>query len=192
MPRRAAAQPSQPVFPLRPGLLLVLAAFLVGLAIVVGGPLGRVVNGAGGLLWVGAAVLLARQLAGARRPWLGIAIVAVVIALLVLAVRPGDIVAAAVGFTLGGALVALIAADRSIVWALLMAAAWLPGHIALRVGLSALADQARVRADPPPTAALVPLTMVVAASVGGLLVAQLRRRRLGPATPPVAFDSSAD
>lgn len=169
---------SRTAYPVMPGLLLLLAAVLVGIAIVVDGQLGRVVNGVGGAIWLVAAVLLGRELRGARRPWFGAAAVIVVIATLVLVVRPGDMFAALIGFALGGAIVAALVVDRSVVWSLMMVAVWLPGHIALRVALAALAGETRVRTDPPPTAALVPATMVVAALAAGTLVDRLRRRHL--------------
>lgn len=170
--------PTRPLAAASPGALLILAAALVGVAIAADGPLARIANGLGGLLWVTAALLLAGSLRGTRRPWLGALVAAAVIALLVLVVRPGDLAGALLGFALGGLVVALAAPTRRATWAMLMAAAWLPAHVLLRIAEAALAGQARVRTEPPPTAALVPLAMVLAALAAGLLVGQLRADRL--------------
>jgi hypothetical protein len=164
---------------------LLLASVLVGVAIVLDGSASRLVNGVAGLLWIASAGMLARECwrtSGKARLFGAIVLIDLV---LVLAVRPSDLLWAFVGFAGGGALVALMAtADRERT-ALLLPAMWLPLH--LSVALIRAADRAMrdlpasVRADPPPTAALVPLTMVVAAYIGGWIVGRVldsRRRHL--------------
>jgi hypothetical protein len=168
--------------------ILLLAGTLVGVAIVLDGTPSRTVNGVAGILWFLAAGLLVRSVLRAPARWIVLGSTVVVAFVLVLAVRPSDLLWAAAGFVAGGALVGLVArADRERA-ALLLPAVWLPLHLAVAVGRAidrAMNDlPATVRADPPPTAALVPLTMVVAAYAGGLLAeAGLSRYRARRAIP---------
>lgn len=164
-----------------PGSVLVVAACLVGLAIALDeSAAARIVNGLGGLLWLVAAALLAWSLhsgAGRRRSALVLVIAIVVLAILV---RPTDLVAAIVGFAVGGGVVALTARERVMHWTLLVPALWLPVHIIVGIARSSIAGAAAVRTEPPPTAAVVPLTMVLAAGAAGLLVMRGR----GTVSPP--------
>ena len=160
-----------------PGLLLAGSAAVVGVAIALDGTSARVVNGVGVLGWFAAGVLLVRSVRRSRGRLVGTAAAAAVVVVLAFVVRPSDLAAALVGFSLGGALVATIARDAPLHWALLLPAAWLPTHVAVAIGRSILAGATSVRTDPPPTAVVVPLAMVAAATAGGLIVARLRRAR---------------
>ncbi len=157
----------------RPGGVLVGAACLVGLAIALDdGRLARVINGLGGIGWLLGAALLAwslRGAAGGQRS--GVVLALTVLALAVL-VRPGDLAAAIVGFAIGGAIVAHVSTERPIQWSLLVPAMWLPAHIVVGVARSTIEGAATVRTEPPPTAAIVPLAMVLAAGLAGLLVSR--------------------
>ncbi|MBA3643197.1 MAG: hypothetical protein H0W59_03915 [Chloroflexia bacterium] len=157
----------------RPGGVLVGAACLVGLAIVLDeGRLARVINGLGGISWLLGAAMLAWSLRGAAG-WLrsGLVLGVTVLALAVL-VRPTDLAAAIIGFAIGGAIVALVSTERPMHWALLVPAMWLPAHIVVGIARSTIDGAAAVRTAPPPTAAIVPLAMVLAAGLAGLLVAR--------------------
>ena len=158
-----------------PGGLLILAAAIVGLAIALDGTAARLLNGVGGLCWLAAAALLARSLRRDRERPIPLALAAVAVLTFALAVRPSDLLASLVGFSVAGALVAAVARRHPLRWALLVPAAWLPAHLAIAI-LRALRDDAgTVRADPPPTAALVPLSMVLAALAAAWLVDRRRQ-----------------
>jgi hypothetical protein len=153
-----------------------LAAAIVGLAIVAGGATARPLNPIGALIWVGSGVWLALTLPPARRPLAGwIAAIAAGLLLGAL-VRPGSLGEAAVGFGIAGAVIVLAAADSRGGWALLVPAVYLPVHLVIGIGRAILRNGG-VRTDPPPTAAIVPLVMVAAALAAGLLAASLTRRR---------------
>jgi hypothetical protein len=89
-------------------------------------------------------------------------------------VRPAGIGEALVAFAVAGAIVVLVAGDRSGGWALLVPAIYLPVHLLIGIGRAMLANGG-VRTDPPPTAAVVPLAMLLGASLAGLLAASLVR-----------------
>jgi hypothetical protein len=155
---------------------LVVAAVIVGLAIVIGGATARILNPIGALLWVGSGVFVARSLPAAERPVLGwIAALASGVVLGGI-VRPGNLPEAVIGFGIAGLLSVLAAGDRSGVWALLAPSVYLPVHLAIGIG-RALMQGAGMRTDPPPTAAILPLAMVLAAAAGGAVGAALMRRR---------------
>lgn len=163
-----------------PSVLLAVAAGIVGLAIAADGAVARAINGVGVACWFVAAVLLVRALRGAPR-WRPAALLVVAIVLvLALIVRPTDLLAAAVGFSAAGAIVAASVRDRPLVWALLVPAGWLPAHVSLAIARSALSGGTAIRTDPPPTAVLVPLTMVLAAGFGAIGVARWRAGRTDP------------
>jgi hypothetical protein len=155
------------------GLLLV-AAILVGLAIAAEDGLARALNGVGGGLWLIAAALLAWSVRSSMHRLRATSVTAAVVIFLALVVRPSELTAALIGFSIGGATVALIVRHRPLRWVMLMAAAWLPAHLVLAISRSMLSGDVRVRTDPPPTAALVPLTMVLAAAAGGAIIARVR------------------
>lgn len=154
---------------------LIVAAVIVGVAIGVGGTFARVLNPIGAVIWIAAGVLLAMSLPAARRPPLGLAAAAGAGLLLSGVIRPGTLEEAALGFGIAGVLVVLAAGDRTGAWAFLTPTIYLPLHLAIGIGW-AIVHGARMRTDPPPTASLVPLMMLVATAVGGLLAAALVRR----------------
>jgi hypothetical protein len=155
---------------------LALAALLVGVAILLGGGASRVVNPIGALLWVASGVLLAVSLPPAQRPAVGWLVAAASGLLLGAVVRPGNLLEAALGFAVAGAVIVLAAGDRVGAWALLAPAIYLPVHLLIGVG-RAIVRGGVVRTDPPPTASIVPLVMILAAAAAGWLVASMLRRR---------------
>jgi hypothetical protein len=72
--------------------------------------------------------------------------------------------------------VVIVAVDRLGGWALLAPAIYLPVHLVIGIGRAMVTDGG-VRPDPPPTAALVPLAMLLGALVGGMVGAAVLRRR---------------
>lgn len=159
---------------------LVLAGLVVALAIVTDGAFSRGVNGVGALIWM---LSLAALTIGVRRGtrWrtmLGLA--ALVTLVLSYGVEPTNIATAVPGFAIGGAAIALVA-RRPVAWALMVPALWLPIHLVTAVVpaivRSATGGEASVRTDPPPTAAVVPLLMIVSAGVAGWLIGRWRERR---------------
>jgi hypothetical protein len=154
---------------------LVLAAAVVGIAIVIGGTAARTLNGVGAILWLVSAGLLAFTLPTPSRRvpgWLA-AIASGV--LLGAVIRPGTLVEAVIWFVVAGAVVGLIAGDRIGAWALLVPAIYLPVHLLIGIGRAVMRGGA-VRTEPPPTSAILPLVMILAAALGGALVAAYVRR----------------
>lgn len=175
--------------------LLAGATGMVGVSIVAGGEVGRVLNGAGGLLWFSAAgfmVAAARQ--SERRAWQWPVAVALTGAV-AFVIKPTDATLAIAGFGAAGALMALMAMRRPVLWAKLIPALYLPTHIGtalLRVaGRDLLGLEASVRTQPPPIAFAVPAVMVAAAWAGGAFVVALRRRQAGGGAHP-AREQAAD
>jgi hypothetical protein len=154
---------------------LILAATIVGVAIIVGGPAARILNGIGAILWVGSGVLLALSLPPAQRQPAGWAVAIASGLILGAIVRPGSLAEAVVGFAVAGAVIVLAAGDRSGGWALLAPAIYLPVHLVIGIG-RAIVSNGGVRTDPPPTAAIVPLAMLLAAAVAGAVAASFLRR----------------
>jgi hypothetical protein len=161
-----------------PASLLLVAGLIVGAAIALGEPaLRRALNGVGGLLWLAAAAMLLWSLrTSPRRAAAGIAAAAAIV-VLVWFVRPVDLALSAAGFAAAGAIVAFIGRDRPVAWALAVPAAWLPVHLLMGAARGFIVRQGQVRTDPPPTAAIVPLSMVLAAGIAGLVVAWWLDRR---------------
>lgn len=155
---------------------LVLAGLVVALAIVVGGSAARALNGVGALLWVGSGVILAISLPRPER--LALAWVAAVVTggLLGGMIRPSTFAVALAGFAIAGAAVVLLGGDRSGGWALMVPAIYLPVHLAIGIG-RAIMRGSEMRVAPPPTAALLPLSMVLAALLAGVLASYLLRSR---------------
>lgn len=161
--------------------ILIAAAVVVGVAIALDGAVARGINGIAGILWFLAAGLLIRFTVKQPGGWTTFGVTIVISFVLVLLVKPSDLMWAAIGFTIGGATVALVARGERERAALLLPAIWLPTHLLVAIGRvaeRAIRDlPARVRTDPPPTAALVPLAMVIAALIGGLIVVWWLERR---------------
>lgn len=160
--------------------LLAGATGVVGVSIVAGGDVGRALNGAGGLMWFGAAgvmVAAAQQTRRRRWQWPGMIALTGAVAFVI---KPTDAMLAVAGFGAAGAIMGALAADRPVLWAKLIPALYLPAHIGtalLRVaGRELLGLEASVRTQPPPIAFAVPAVMVAAAWLGGAIVARLRKR----------------
>jgi hypothetical protein len=154
---------------------LVLAGAVVGVAIVIGGAAARTLNGVGALLWLISAGLLAFTLPLAQRRMAGWLAAIVAGLLLGGVIRPGTLAEAVIWFAVAGAAVALIASDRLGAWALLVPAIYLPVHLLIGIGRAIMRGGA-VRTEPPPTPAILPLVMILAAAIGGALAAAYFRR----------------
>lgn len=165
---------------------LALGALLVGVAIVMDSDVGRAVNGVGGVLWFASTVLLTLAAWRTRPPvWLW-AVLALVVIAVAFVVKPSAIVPAMIGFVPAGLLLGAIAPKSKLLWAALVPAWYLPAHIGTAIATSAvnamLGNEASLRTDPPPTAAIVPLVMVACALVGGVLGRYVVERRTGTGT----------
>jgi hypothetical protein len=155
---------------------LLIAGLVVALAIVVGGSAARALNGVGAILWVGSGAVLALSLPRPER--LPLAWVTAIVAggLLGAVIRPSTFVVAIVGFAIAGAAVVLMGGDYTGGWALMAPAIYLPVHLAIGIG-RAIMRGSEMRVAPPPTAALLPFSMVVAALVAGAVAAYVVRSR---------------
>lgn len=159
---------------LLPGAILAVAAAIVGVAISLNGMPARLVNAVGVAFWIIASFLLLRDVLADSNRWQGFVSVTIGVGVLAFVVRPSDLLAAVVGFSVAGAVIALVVLDRPIQWALLLPAAWLPAHIVVAIGRSIMAGSSSVRTDPPPTTSVVPLAMVVAAMAGSYTIARIK------------------
>lgn len=161
---------------------LCLASLLVALAILIGDPLGRAINGIAGLLWIASAVVTMRRIRSDPR-WVPLLLLAAsVTTVLVVATRPSHYLSAAIGFAVAGAIVAAAARPPELAWAATVPALWLPLHLGVAV-IRALDRTIRdlpasVRTEPPPTSALVPFVMVIAALLGGIAIQSWRGREI--------------
>jgi hypothetical protein len=167
-------------FQLRPAVALVVASILVAIAILIDGSAAKTFNGLGGILWIGSAVWLIRELRREAWNWPIFCVVAFECLVLVLLVKPSNLAFAVIGFALGGISIAWMAISRSYEWAALLPAMWLPMHLLVaicRAVYRAITDgEAAVRSDPPLTAALVPFAMVISVLAGAWLVDLWRNR----------------
>lgn len=154
---------------------LVIAASIVSLAVTVGGTSARTLNGVGALFWVGSSVLLALTLPPARRAGMGWIAALAAGLLLGGVIRPGTVELAIACFALAGAAVVFAAGDRMGAWGFLAPAIYLPVHLIIGIGRAMLRDNG-VRTDPLPTAAILPLCMILAAAVGAAVAASIVRR----------------
>ncbi len=170
--------------------LLLAAAVLVGIAIALDSSVGRALNGLGGVMWlVGAILLVLDARRSALDPWTWLALAVTVVTLSWL-LSPRDLGTATLGFATGGTIVMMVGRPRAdgmnVVG--LLPALWLPTHLSIAAGkaiyLALLDHPAAIRTDPPPTASLVPLAMVVAALTGGLVARTLTERTRRPTEHP--------
>ena len=161
--------------------LLALAAVVVGIAISIDGDSRRFVNGIGGIIWIVAAARITIRAIGVGVERMQLLLVLSTILVLSVLVRPTDIAWALIGFGWGGVLVGFVGRERGSMLGALLAALWLPAHLLIAIGGSLvreLRDQpAALRSDPPPTALVVPLVMVLAAWVFAVLAANWRTAR---------------
>jgi hypothetical protein len=160
---------------------LALGALLVGMAIVMDSDLGRAVNGVGGLLWFASTALLSIAAARTKPPVWQWAVLALVVVTVAFIVKPSAAVPAMIGFVPAGFLLAATAPKGTLLWAALVPAWYLPAHIGTAVVRSAvnslLGNEASLRTEPPPTAAIVPLLMVACALLGGAIARFAQERR---------------
>lgn len=161
--------------------LLVLATLVVAASILAGGDIGRGLNAFGGVCWfLAAGMLVSTTVKSSRRPsmWAIVIGLTVVVAFVV---RPSDLVFAAIGFGGAGILVGMLARDRELLWVTLVPALYLPFHIGTAVlkamVRSMMGIEATIRSEPPPTAAMVPFVMVVAALAGGYAAMSIKSGR---------------
>lgn len=155
-------------------VLLLLAGVVVAVAIATEGAISRTVNGVAGILWIASAWMLLSSLRSDAKFWPRLAQVTGICLILVLFVRPSDLALALTGFSAAGAIIAATIGQRGFTWATLLPALWLPVHLGTAVVKAlyrAATDQeAALRSDPPPTAAIVPFAMIVGAMLGAWVV----------------------
>jgi hypothetical protein len=167
-------------FKVRPVTGLIVASFIVAVAILIDGVAARSLNGLGGILWIGSAAWLIRDLRREGWSWAIFSVVAFECLILVLFVKPSNLTLAVIGFVVAGFSIAWLAKTRAYEWAVLLPAMWLPVHLFVaicRAVYRAITDgEAAIRSDPPPTAALVPFAMVVSAIAGEWLLDRIRKR----------------
>ncbi|HWK79321.1 MAG TPA: hypothetical protein VNP95_01070 [Thermomicrobiales bacterium] len=162
---------------------LVTATGIVAASILADGQLAKALNGVGGLTWFASSALLV--MAGRQSPkhrWQWAATIGLTAAV-AFVIKPTDLTLATVGFGATGLAIGMAAKADPILWAKLIPGLYLPMHIGTAilkaVGRSALGMEASIRSEPPPTAAVVPFVMVVAAVAGGFLASALRERGVG-------------
>jgi len=161
--------------------LLIAAAIVVGIAIGLDGDIRKLVNGVGGILWLVAAFFIVRGTVAAGATFQQIAVAIGIILVLSSLIRPSDPLLAAIGFGWGGVAVGWIGRDLGSKLGALLGALWLPAHLLIAVASAAIRElqdkQATLRSDPPPTAVLVPLIMVLAAWLFAALTQDWRAKR---------------
>lgn len=155
---------------------LVLAAVIVGFAIMAGGSAARMLNGVGAIVWIVSGIALGFFIPTAERQLPGWIAAAAGGLLLGGLVRPGTVAEAVVAFAIAGAAAVVVAGDKTGAWAFLVPAIYLPVHLIIGIG-RAMVRESGVRTDPPPTAAILPLVMILAAGVAGAIVAAALRAR---------------
>ncbi len=164
------------------GIAVLLAAgVVVAIAISTDGVVSRTVNGIAGLLWIGAALVLLAELRDDPRFWPRLGQVALMCLILVIFIRPSDMAMALAGFSAAGAIIGNTIHQRSVLWAAMLAALWLPIHLGTAVVKavyrSVMDEPASLRSDPPPTAAVVPLVMIASVLLAAWLVQYIRTER---------------
>ena len=159
---------------------LVAAGVIVSVAIATDGAVSRGINGVGAIVWLGSTVALMSGLRDSRRWSVSLALAAAVTLTLSFAVEPTNIATAVPGFAVGGAILALMARP-AVAWAVVVPALWLPVHLLTAVVPAIIrastGGEASVRTDPPPTAAVVPLLMVLSAAMAGGVIGVIRDRK---------------
>jgi len=163
------------------GTIAVAAAtILVAASILAERDAGRILNGLAGLTWFASAGFLgvaASRVSGGWQVWsLTVAMTGLVACL----VKPSDFVPAVVGFGLAGGAMALVAGRHGLLWAKLVVALYLPFHIgsalARAMYRAIMGNEAAIRSDPPPTAAVIPMVMLLAAICGALVAREVLDR----------------
>lgn len=162
----------------RATMTLTAASMVVGASILADGQAATLLNGVAGVTWFvssGMFVMAGRRKGASRLQWVGILGLTASVAYLI---RPSDLPLAVAGFGVTGAFAAYAAGRDPMLWAKMVPALYLPMHIGTAVAKAAtrslMGMEAHIRTDPPPTAAIVPLVMVGAAIVGGLIGRRFR------------------
>jgi hypothetical protein len=162
-------------------IALAAATVIVAASILAGGDAGRVLNGVAGLTWFAAAGFLGMATFRVNRDWRLWLIAAAMTIVVAFLVKPSDFLPALIGFGMAGSAMALVAGKHGILWAKLVVALYLPLHIGSALAKatyrSLSGSEAAIRSDPPPTAAMIPIVMLLAAVGGALVVETLRDRR---------------
>lgn len=164
---------------------LAAATAIVGASIIADGDAARAVNGLAGLTWFASSALFlaeGRRRDAAAYQWIGVTALTAAVAFVV---RPTDATLAIAGFLPAGALAAWSFAKSPVFWAKMVPALYLPMHIGTAIlkaaGRNLLGMESHIRTEPPPTAAVVPFVMLVAATAGGVLIPRFARGRKSPA-----------
>ncbi|MGB3329866.1 MAG: hypothetical protein WBA46_12975 [Thermomicrobiales bacterium] len=159
---------------------LVTATGIVAASIITDGQISKALNGLGGLTWFASSALLvmaARQSPAHRWQWAATIGLTAAVAFVI---KPTDLTLATVGFGAAGLAIGMLAKADPVLWAKLIPGLYLPLHIGTAIlkviGRNALGLEASIRTQPPPTAAIVPFVMVVAAVAGGFVASALRGR----------------
>lgn len=162
-------------------ITLAVATVIVGASIVTDGSLSKALNGISGVTWFASSamfILESKRRGASGLKWVGIAALTAAVAFIV---KPSDIVLATIGFVPAGIAAALIIGRQPVFWAKMIPALYLPLHIGTAVLKAvirnATGNEASIRTDPPPTAAIVPAVMLAAAIVGGFIARKLIGRR---------------
>ncbi len=162
-------------------LILLAATILVAISILLDGAASRVFNGVTGIAWFAAAGTLGLVAWRSSRHWSHWLAAFVLTGLVAFIVTPSDFIPASIGFGLTGTAIALVVRDYAVLWSKLVVGLYLPFHIGTAIGKaiyrSATGGEATLRTDPPPTAALVPLVMLVTAVVCASAVTTFLARR---------------
>ena len=162
-------------------ITLATATVIVGASIVAEGDLARILNGVAGLTWFASSAMFVVE--GRRRgatalQWLGVCALTAGVAFVV---KPSDIVLATIGFMSAAFIAGMIVRRDPLLWAKMIPALYLPLHIGTAVlkaaGRNALGMESSIRSEPPPTAAIVPVVMLLAALVGGMIAREFASRR---------------
>ncbi|MCV0404551.1 MAG: hypothetical protein K5924_12725 [Chloroflexi bacterium] len=162
-------------------ITLAVATVIVGASIVTDGTVSKALNGIAGITWFASSAMFILE--GKRRgatglQWVGIAALTAAVAFVV---KPSDIVLATIGFVPAGIAAAMIVGKQPVFWAKMIPALYLPLHIGTAVlkavVRNAMGNEASIRTDPPPTAAIVPAVMLGAAIVGGFIAKAVMGRR---------------
>jgi hypothetical protein len=162
-------------------VLLTCSSVLVGAAISADGSIGRLLNGVGAIGWLVSIPVLVNAARREQVPgWIWPLCIgfSAVIAFLV---RPSDIVLATVAFSAAGSLVGWNTRPKPAVWGALVAACYLPAHVGAALlkaaGRALFGVEATIRTEPPPTAEIVPLVIVVTAVTSAVVANRIRVRR---------------
>ena len=166
----------------RVGTIVLLAATgLVAASILAGGDVGKILNGMAGLTWFAAAGLLGIAAAKTGRGFDVWASAIVLTAGVAFLVKPTDFLPAILGFGLAGSVIALIARRDAVLWATFIVGLYLPMHIGTAVGKaiyrSIAGQEASIRSEPPPTAAMIPFVMLAPSVAGALVATMIMERR---------------